>query len=284
MDVIIRLFDTYKLISDDVLINLNQTGQDIVADIQIESLFDDEDSSISPEEIDAYMDYMDVDEVDFSSEDLVSVNGLLIRPKQYLEQIINSAKQSPEAMIDACTSTVDAGDYIIFPKLLKEAENVLNKAQLAQILDYAASSDYLSFAYFFSQTIEKFDEMPIFSPKAKSQMLAFHVEELAMRISSAYWGTLSDKEKLENLGDESYEKVAEEIHLGISGFVGLEDYPPYSRGDLKTLEEYLLGLIKQKRIGAGGKISNEMIFEICRSWGERLKEYGLVASMKTEKA
>ncbi|NRA46734.1 MAG: hypothetical protein HRU09_17430 [Oligoflexales bacterium] len=130
-----------------------------------------------------------------------------------------------------------------------------------------------------------FDQVHLFSAKSKSILLAAnHTEDLATSIASAYWGRFTDDDKKSLPEGYSYQHLFEMVQFGLVNYIALEEFPPYSRGDLKTLKEHLLGLIDSGKISTQRKLNDQLIFDLCMSWGEKLKSYGLVASMKTQSA
>ena len=272
---ILKVFHPYELISSEVCDLLSETAKEILADVDLEMLFGED--CLDHETHD------DPEDMNIDSEELFSMLGMLVRPKELLEQTVKSAKESPEAMIEACIAAVDDGDQLFFPVLLDEALRMLEGNQIFYLLDYAASSGHPIFIEMVSRVVPNFDQIYLFSAKAKSNLLAAkHSEALAVSITSAYWTRVLADSKLQITEDQEYEQVLEQVHKGLVKYIALEDYPPYSRGDLKTLGDYLLDLINNHRTVFHKRIDSETIFNSCKSWGDKLKRYGLVASMKTQ--
>ncbi|MFK7827172.1 MAG: hypothetical protein AB8G05_23715 [Oligoflexales bacterium] len=278
IDRILRVFYPYDLISDEVLSHLNQAATDILTEIDLELiLLHNEVGSID------HLDEYEPEDMDMNSDELFSMLGMLVKPKQLLEQTIKTAKESPEAMITACIAAIDEGDQLFFPVLLEEALRMLDANQVIYLLDYAAASGVPMFVGIVCRIAPNFDQIPLFSPRAKSNMLAAKKsEEVAISIASAYWSRVVRDKNLQLSEQREYEQILNLIEIGLAQFIVLEEYPPYSQADLKTLNDYLLDLINNGKISFHQGIDSQTIFDICKSWGEKLKQYGLVASMKTQ--
>ena len=114
MQEILKKFFSYEIISNEVLANLNDQAKEILAQIDLEYLLlNDEIGSLGAEDQDMD-DSMELEEFDLDSNELYSMFGLLVRPKELLEQTIERAKASPESMIEACVAAIDDEDRLFF--------------------------------------------------------------------------------------------------------------------------------------------------------------------------
>lgn len=279
---ILTVFYPNELISQDVLNYLSEPAKQILADIDFNMMID----QITPvvENEAEHLDFNEPTERLLDANDLYSMIGMIIDPRPLAEQVIADAKKSPKAMIEACMEAVDHVDHMVFNLLLHEVSKMLEPSQILYILDYAASSGVPLFVNMVSQIFPDFDLMPYFSTRSKSFMLSINekTDQLAQSVASSYWSKLSKEEKLTMLEGQSYQQVFEQLLNGLRSFIALEDFPPYSRHDLNTLANHLMEQINANKLGYRQPLNHQQVFDLCYAWGQKLKKYGLVASMKTQ--
>ena len=277
MIAILENFCSYDLVTEEVFNDLNDQAKEIVTGIDLNFLLQEAEIGTFSEEDPGTFEPMDSDN-NPDSADLANL------PKLPKDQIIKQAKESPEAMMAACINAINGEDILLFSEILMEAYRTLDSNQFICLLDYAAKSGSPLFVAMVSQVLPNFDEIHLISAKSKSILLAVnHSWDLAISVASAYWNKVSQDNVLDLSEEGCYQSVLEEVYFGLVEFISFEEYPPYSRNDLKTLKDHLTKAIQDGKMGANSLIDSEIVFEACKSWGEKLKKYGLVASMKTEK-